>query len=200
MPLSARTVRVEVAPRRRRRARADRAPAARRRDVAGRSAARPCRAAPGPRPVVARPFRATWASGSKRRERTASPAPHGLEPALPAPQSRARRERGTGRGRPPGAAVTRDAAPRRRSAPAFPSRRPGSGRAGSSGTPTRSARSAPRAERRAATSRTSRSSVAIVIVSQCAQPPVDGVSAGESGCGWCAYASSRAPARAHRRG
>ena len=28
-----------------------------------------------------------------------------------------------------------------------------------------------------------------------AQPPVNGVSAGESGCGWCAYASRRAPAR-----
>ena len=35
----------------------------------------------------------------------------------------------------------------------------------------------------------------MLIVSHREQPPVNGVSAGESGCGWCAYASSRAPAR-----
>ena len=44
------------------------------------------------------------------------------------------------------------------------------------------------------TSRSSRSSVAIVIVSQCAQPPVNGVAARSSGYGWCAYASRRARA------
>ena len=41
----------------------------------------------------------------------------------------------------------------------------------------------------------SRSSDAIEIVEQWSQPPADGDSAGDSGCGWCAYASSRAPAR-----
>ena len=41
----------------------------------------------------------------------------------------------------------------------------------------------------------SRSRVASEIVVHRSQPPVDGVSDGESGWGWWAYASSRAPAR-----